>query len=194
MADLDDLYQQIPTAELATRLGADEGEVDKAVHTLVPVLLSGLQRRSQDPEHASRIESAASGHAARGLLDAGGGPTLDQVDENDGHQAVSTLFGGKDTDEVASALAVGGAGNSDLLKQLLPVVLPIVLAYIGKQLGSGNAQETGAQKGSGGLGDILGSILGGGNDKGLGGILGNVLSGKGGGLGELLGGLLGGRK
>ncbi|OBK17982.1 DUF937 domain-containing protein [Mycobacterium asiaticum] len=195
MADLDDLYQQIPTAELATRLGADQGEVDKAVHTLVPVLLSGLQHGSQDPEHASRIESAASGHAARGLLDAGGGgPTLDQVDENDGHQAVSTLFGGKDTDEVASALAGGGAGNSDLLKQLLPVVLPIVLAYIGKQLGSGNTQETGAQKGSGGLGDILGSILGGGNDKGLGGILGNVLSGKGGGLGDILGGLLGGRK
>ena len=64
---------QIPTSEIAAKLGADEGEVDKAVQTLVPVLLSGLQHNSQDPEHASKIESAASGHAARGLLDAGGG-------------------------------------------------------------------------------------------------------------------------
>jgi hypothetical protein len=197
MAGLDDLYQQIPTSEIAAKLGADEGEVDKAVQTLVPVLLSGLQHNSQDPEHASKIESAANGHAASGLLDAGGG--VDQVDENDGHQAVATLFGGKDTDEVASALASGGAGNSDLLKQLLPIVLPIVLAYIGKQLGSGGgAQDTGAsqQKSSGGgLGDILGSILGGGgHDKSLGGILGSVLGGNGGGLGDILGGLLGGKK
>jgi hypothetical protein len=73
------------------------------------------------------------------------------------------------------------------------------LAYIGKQLGSGGAaQDTGAsrQKSSGGgLGDILGSILGGGgHDKSLGGILGSVLGGKGGGLGDILGGLLGGKK
>jgi hypothetical protein len=194
MAGLDDLYAQIPTSDIASKLGADQGEVDKAVHTLVPVLLSGLQHNSQDPEHASKIEDAASGHAARGLLDAGGG--VDHVDEQDGHQAVATLFGGKDTNEVAAALAGGGAGNSDLLKQLLPIVLPIVLAYIGKQLNSGGPAEAPAaqQRGSGGgLGDILGSILGG-NDKSLGGILGSVLGGKGGGLGDILGGLLGGKK
>jgi len=195
MAGLDDLYAQIPTSDIASKLGADQGEVDKAVHTLVPVLLSGLQHTSQDPEHASRIEDAASGHAARGLLDAGGG--VDQVDEQDGHQAVATLFGGKDTDEVAAALAGGGAGNSDLLKQLLPVILPIVLAYIGKQLNSGAPAEAPASQqrsSGGGLGDILGSILGGGNDKSLGGILGSVLGNKGGGLGDILGGLLGGKK
>ena len=196
MAELDDLYAQIPTSDIAAKLDADQGEVEKAVHTLVPVLLSGLQHNSQDPEHASKIESAANGHAARGLLDAGGG--VDQVDEEDGHQAVATLFGGKDTDQVAAALSSGGAGNRDLLKQLLPVVLPIVLAYIGKQLGSGDgaAETTASQQrtSGGGLGDILGSILGGGNDKSLGGILGSVLGSKGGGLGDILGGLLGGKK
>ena len=162
MAGLDDLYAQIPTSEIASRLGADQGEVDSALHTLVPVLLSGIQHNSQDPEHASKIESAASSNAARGLLDAGGG--VDQVDESDGHQAVAALFGGNDTDQVAAALAQGGAGNSDLLKRLLPVVLPIVLAYIGKQLSPGGGQTTTAQSreeaSGGGLGDILGSILG----------------------------------
>ncbi|MCV7412072.1 hypothetical protein AWC05_13805 [Mycobacterium florentinum] len=176
MAGLDDLYAQIPTADIASRLGADEGEVDAAVHTLVPALLSGLHQNSQDPEHAARIESAAT------------------AADSDGHQAVATLFGGSDADQVASALAGGGAGNSDLLKQLLPVVLPIVLAYIGKQLSGGSAPQT-TQAQSGGLGEVLGSILSGSSgDKSLGGILGSVLSGKGGGLGDILGGLLGGKK
>ncbi len=194
MAGLDDLYAHIPASEIANKLGANEGEVEDAVHTLVPALLAGLQQNSQDPEHASRIESAASGQAARGLLDAGGG--LGRVDESDGHQAVATLFGGSDADQIASALAKGGAGNSDLLKQLMPILLPIVLAYIGKQLGSGggSGQHRQEEAPGGGLGEILGSILGGSGDKSLGGILGKVLGGKGGGLGDILGGLLRGGK
>ena len=196
MAGLDDLYAQIPTSDIASKLGADEGEVNSAIHTLVPVLLGGLQHNSEDPEHASKIESAAS--SARGLLDAGGG--VDQVDESHGHQAVASLFGGNDTDQVAAALAGGGAGNRDLIKQLLPIVLPIVLAYIGKQLTSGGAGQTSTAQqkeevSGGGLGEVLGSILGGSSgDKSLGGVLGSVLGGKGGPLGEILGGLLGGRK
>lgn len=197
MAGLDDLYAQISTVDIASKLGADKDEVDSAVHTLVPVLVSGLQHNSQDPEQADKIEVAASGQAVRGLLDVGGG--VDQVDESDGRQAVATLFGGTDTDQVASVLADGGAGNGELLKRLLPVLLPIVLAYIGKQLGSGGGepQMTAVQQdgAGGGLGEVLGSILGGGSgDTSLGGILGSVLGGKGGGLGDVLGGLLGGKK
>jgi hypothetical protein len=194
MPGLDDLYAQIPTSEIANMLGADKGDVDNAIQSLVPVLLGGLQHNSQDPEHASRIESAANSQAARGLLDAGGG--VEQVDESDGHQAVAALFGGNDTDQVAAALARGGVGNSDLLKRLLPVVLPLVLAYVGKQLSSGGAAaQQGQASGGGGLGDVLGSILGGGSgDKSLGGILGSVLGGKGGALGDILGGLLGGKR
>lgn len=198
MAGLDDLYAQIPTSEIANKLGADQTQVENAIHTLVPVLLGGLHQNSQDPESASKIESAASDHAASGLLDAGGG--VDQVKEGDGHQAVATLFGGNDTDQVAAALSSGGAGDSTLLKQLLPVLVPIVLAYVGKQL-TGGSQNSAPQKqeasaGGGGLGDVLGSILGGGsgNNNPLGSILGNVLGGKGGGLGDILGGLLGGKK
>jgi hypothetical protein len=181
MAGLDDLYAQIPTSEIANKLGANEGEVDNAIRTLVPALLSGLHQNSEDPEHADKIETMASGHAEGG--------------ESDGHQAVATLFGGSDADQVASALAQGGAGNSDLLKKLLPVLIPIVLAYIGNQLKSGGGAAQKEEASGGGLGDVLGSILAGGSgDKGLGGVLGSVLSGKGGALGDILGGLLGGKK
>lgn len=208
MAGLDDLLNQIPTQEIAAKLGADEGEVNSAVQQLVPLLVGSLQHNAQDPEHAATIETDAADQAASGLLD--GGVSVDQVNQDQGGEAISRIFGGNDTNQVAAALAGGGAGNSGLIQQLLPILAPIVLAYIGKQLTGGQAPAQ-AQAGGGGLGDVLGNILGGalggGNSGGgnnpLGGILGNVLGGALGGgsgnagsnpLGEILGGLLGGRK
>ena len=180
--------------------------MNSAIHTLVPLLVGGLQQNARDPGHASNIENAASTHAASGLLD--GGVSVDQVDEADGSKAVAKIFGGNDTGQVAAALSGGGAGNGDLIKKLLPILAPIVLAYIGKQLTKGSAPATPAEPqaqsaGGGGLGEILGSILsgaggggGGGNNNPLGTILGSVLGGGqgGGGLGDILGGLLGGKK
>ncbi|BBY53068.1 DUF937 domain-containing protein [Mycobacterium koreense] len=192
MAGLDDLFAQIPTQQIAAKLGADEGEVNTAIQTLVPVLVGGLQQNAQDTDHASEIENAATSHAARGLLDAG--VSVDQVDENDGQKAIAKIFGGNGADEVAAALAGGGAGNNELMQKLLPILAPIVLAYIGKQLGGKTEAEP--QSSSGGLGEVLGSILGGGgNNNALGSILGSVLGdNKGGVLGNILGGLLGGKK
>jgi len=201
MADLDELFNQIPTQEIANKLGVDEGEVDTAIKTLVPVLVGGIQQNVQaDHIDSSALESAVAQQGAGGLLD--GGVSVDQVDEAEGQKQIAKIFGGNDTSQVASALAGGGAGNSDLLKKLLPILAPIVLAYIGKQLTKSFAPaEPQAQStGGGGLGDVLGSILGGSSGSGggnspLGSILGSVLGGnQGGALGDILGGLLGGKK
>ena len=204
MADLNELYSEIPTEQIASKLGVDAGEVNNAIKTLVPVLVGGLQHNAQDSDQASKIESAADKHAASGLLD--GGVTVDDVDEKEGNKEISRIFGGNDTDQVASALAGGGIANSDLLKKLLPIITPIVLAYIGKKLTERNAPATTPatapeqQSSGGGLGDVLGSILGGGSSGGggnnpLGSVLGSVLGGnQGNAIGEILGGLLGGKK
>lgn len=202
MAGLDELFNQIPTQQIAKQLGADEGEVNNAIRTLVPALVGGLQHNvAADDIDSSALEADVDSQGASGLLD--GGVSVDQVDRQQGDQIVSKIFNGNDSGAVASALADGGAGNSGLLKQLLPILAPIVLAYIGRQLAGGGAAapaEQPQQQGSGGgLGDILGSILGGGGGAGnnpLGGILGGVLGGGqgGGGLGDILGGLLGGKK
>jgi hypothetical protein len=203
MPGLDDLFAEIPVQDIASKIGADEGEVNNAIRTLVPALVGGLQQNVQaDHIDSSELESTVAQQGASGLLD--GGVSVDQVDAKEGDQFVSRIFGGNDSNAVASALAGGGAGNSDLIKKLLPILAPIVLAYIGKQLTKGSAPaETQAQAApaGGGLGDILGSILGGagggggGGNNPLGSILGSVLGGnKGGALGDILGGLLGGKK
>src|SRR5277367_2618227 len=151
MSGLEDLFAQIPTSDIASKIGVDEAEVNKAVQLLVPVLVGGLHENAQDPDHASKIESAADNHAAS-----------------------------------------GGGGNSDLLKQLLPILAPIVLAYIGKQLTGKSGAPANEAASGGALNDVLGSILGGmGGNKSLGTVLGNVLGSK---AGDILGGLFGGKK
>jgi hypothetical protein len=199
MAGLDDLFAEIRVQDIASKIGAPEGEVNNAIHTLVPALVGGLQQNVQaDDIDSSKLESDVARQGASGLLD--GGVSVDQVDAKQGDQFVARIFGGNDSNAVASALAGGGAGNSDLLKKLLPILTPIVLAYIGKQLTKSHAPaDTQAQAAPGG--DILGSILGGagggggGGNNPLGSILGSVLGGnQGGALGDILGGLLGGKK
>ncbi|MBP1821917.1 DUF937 domain-containing protein [Mycobacterium sp. OAE908] len=199
MADLDELFNQIPTQEIAAKLGVDEGEVNSAVKTLVPALVGGIQHNvAADDIDSTKLESEVAQQGQSGLLD--GGVNVDQVDSNQGERYISRIFGGNDSNAVASALAGGGAGNSDLIKKLLPILAPIVLAYIGKQLTKNSTPaEPQAQSSGGGLGDVLGGILGGagggGGDNPLGSILGSVLGGKqGGALGDILGGLLGGKK
>jgi hypothetical protein len=206
MAGLDDLMNQIPVADIASKLGADQGEVTQAIQTLVPTLLGTLQENVQaDDIDSTHLESAVVAEGESDLLD--GGVNVDQLDENQGNQLVASLFGGNDTNQVASALAGGGAPGGDLIKRLLPMLAPIVLAYVGKQFsqrqaGAG-AQAQAAPGGGGGIGDVLGSILGGaaggGANNPLGSILGSVLGGgqaggQGGALGSILGGLLRGGK
>ncbi|WP_293310043.1 DUF937 domain-containing protein [Mycolicibacterium sp.] len=200
MAGLDDLYNQIPVADIASKLGVDQGEVNQAIQTLVPTLLGTLQENVQaDDIDSAHLESVVVAEGESDLLT--GGVNVDQLDEGQGNQMIASLFGGNDTNQVASALSGAGAGGGDLIKRLLPMLAPIVLAYVGKQFSQKNAGAQ-AQASGGGIGDILGSILGGAAGGGgaaannpLGSILGSVLGGgQGGALGNILGGLLRGGK
>ena len=59
MAGLDDLFAQIPVQDIASKLGADQGEVDNAIKTLVPALVGGLAQNVQsDDIDSSKLESA----------------------------------------------------------------------------------------------------------------------------------------
>ena len=200
MAGLDDLFNQIPVADIAAKLGADQGEVSQAIQTLVPTLLGTLQENVQaDDIDSTHLESAVVAEGESDLLT--GGVNVDQIDQGQGNQLIASLFGGNDTNQVASALSGAGAGGGDLIKRLLPMLAPIVLAYVGKQFSQKNAGAGAqAQASGGGMGDILGSILGGAGGGGaannpLGSILGSVLGGnQGGAIGNSLGGLLRGGK
>jgi len=198
MAGLDDLFNQIPVAGIANKLGADQGEVSQAIQTLVPTLLGSLQENVQASDiDSTHLESAVVAEGQSDLLT--GGVNVDQLDEGQGNQLIASLFGGNDTNQVASALSGAGAGGGDLIKRLLPMLAPIVLAYVGKQFAQKNSGAQAQAAPSGGIGDVLGGLLGGGaaggGNNALGSILGGVLGGnQGGAIGNILGGLLRGGK
>ena len=90
MAGLDELFAQIPTQEIASKLGVDEGEVNSAIKTLVPALVGGVAENVQANEiDSSELESAVAQQGASGLLD--GGVSVDQVDAKQGDQFVARI-------------------------------------------------------------------------------------------------------
>jgi len=168
MSAIDEIMQQIPLSQLASRLGTDEQTAGAAAQQAIPALLSGLHANAQDPAGAASLEGALGNHSS-GLID--GGVDLDQVNADDGQKIVGNIFGGH-SDGVAQTLAgnLGGGDQSDLVRRLLPLLAPIVMSYLARQMGGG-----------GGAGGLLGSLLGG-----------AAGGAGGGGIQNLLGGMLGG--
>src|SRR3546814_17532480 len=109
MASLDELFAKIPVQDIAAKLGADQGEVNNAIRTLVPALVGGLQANvAADDIDSTDLEAAVGSQAASGLLD--GGVQVAAVAAGEGEQLVANLFGGNDSNADAPALARPGAG------------------------------------------------------------------------------------
>ena len=187
MADLRELYDQIPIDEIADQLGVDRDTAETAVHQVVPGLVRGMKANADHPEREKSLRNAVRhdrGPVKRKVAD---------IDTDDGEKIVRNIFGPR-KDEVTEKLAAsaaektGGGVTQDLIGKLLPIIAPIVLAWLAQKfMGGGTEQSGGGSQSSsgGGLGDLLGGLLGGGSGGG---------TSSGGGLGDLLGGLLGGGK
>ncbi|GAC85662.1 hypothetical protein GP2_038_00380 [Gordonia paraffinivorans NBRC 108238] len=206
MSDIDDLLSRLPYGSLATQLGVDEDSARAAARQAVPALLAGLQTQTTDEEAAQKLVGALAQHdndLATGEID------VDQVDTADGSKIVAHIFGDK-TPEVAGAVSnqvPAAAVDPGVVQKLLPILAPIVLSYLTKKVLGGAGGGAPTQAGSGGLGDLLGTVLGGGKGGGAAGERGDLLGGmlggaagsgakQGGGdlLGGILGSILGGKK
>ncbi|KNX36930.1 DUF937 domain-containing protein [Luteipulveratus halotolerans] len=201
MSAVEDILAQVPINQLAQQVGADEQATRGAVEQAVPALLSGMQANAQDEGGAASLTEALGQHQ-------GGIPAPDQVDPAEGDTIVNHVFGANRDAVVNQLGGIGGAGGNDLIKKLLPILAPIVLSYLSNKILKGGTaggqqpapqtptpapQQTPApqdqqapapQQGGGGLGDILGDLIGGGQQGGgqsgaggLGGILGDLLGG-----------------
>ncbi|MBK8757800.1 MAG: DUF937 domain-containing protein [Actinomycetales bacterium] len=149
MSEIDQLLAQIPIEQLAEQLGVDEAQAQEATRAALPALLGGLQANVADPAGALSLGQALQQHD--GSLFGDDVADLGGIDTADGQKIVANIFG-DNTDQVIQQLGgVSGRGGSSLISKLLPILAPIVLAYLSKKL-----QQ------SGGLGDILGQVLGGG--------------------------------
>ena len=182
-------------AAIGRQFGLDPQQTQAAFEALAPVVAAGMRRSTGNEGGLSDLIGALSGGThARYAEDTSalGSPQA----TGDGNAILGQIFGTKEVSRgVAQQVSASTGIGSDILKKMLPVIAAMIMGQLAKSAGGG------ASQGGGGLGDILGQVLGGGQGGpaqggGLGDILGQVLgggqSGGSGGLGDILGQVLGG--
>lgn len=198
----EDILKLVPVEDIAAKFGVSTDEARAAVEQGGAALLSGLAKNAESAEGSAAIQKALGKHETFT-----GAHKVDEIDTSDGGKIVHHVFDGKE-DEVAEKLTASDKTAGIDFGKLLPILAPIVMGLIA----NGTKTKSGATEASGGgIGDLLGGLLGGGNTDtksssggGLGDILGGIggmlgggkNTGSGGGIdiGGLLGGLLGGKK
>ena len=164
---LTDILAQVGGLQsMARELGISERDAALGAEALVPAILGGFKRQTQ--AQPTGLEGLG------GILgQLGGGGLLDDVlapqptDVRRGDDVLGQFFGSRD---VSRNVARGAASQSGLdpalLKKMLPILAMLVAGYMAKQQGGGVSGGGYAPRptpsGGGGLGDLLGSVLGGG--------------------------------
>ncbi|WP_175986851.1 DUF937 domain-containing protein [Microbacterium tenebrionis] len=189
---LDDILKQVPIDDIAAKLGVSPAEASKAVEQGGAVLLSGLAKNAQTEEGSAAIQSALRRHEGATSVQ-----KVDDVDQTDGGKIVKHVLG-DDAEQVAAKLNSSDKTPGIDFGKLLPILAPIIMGLIANKNKSADGSS------GGGLSDIIGGLLGGGNAGGassggglgdiLGGVLGGGSSSGAGGVGDILGGLFGGKK
>lgn len=159
MYDYTELLSTLPIDQLAAQVGENPADVENAVRNALPALLMGMGANAQDPAGEASLLSALGQHDPSLVA---GGVDLSRVDTEDGRKITHHIFGSNE-DQVINQLGGLGGGNA-LIQKLLPMLAPIVMAWLaGKLMGRDQGQGGQAPRsGGGGLGDILGQVLGGG--------------------------------
>jgi hypothetical protein len=152
MAGLDDLYAQIPVADIAAKLGAEQSEVEGAIRTLVPTLVGGVQANVEaDDIDSADLEAAVGSQAASGLLD--GGVKVDDVDPAAGNRSSPTSSAA--TTATRWPRAAAAAGNGYYQEAAAD---PGSIVWLHRKQFSAAARRAPRQRRGGGLGDVPATI------------------------------------
>lgn len=185
---------------VAAQLGMNEKDAANAVNIAIPAILAGMSRNAQSPQGATSLNNALESKHDGSLLDnlAGMLQGNSSALQQDGDGILGHIFGSQKP-AVEQGISQKTGISMQKIGPLLAILAPIVMAYLGKQKRQTNT-------GAGGLGDLLGGLLGGGQTQaqpqqrqsggGLMDMLGGMLDKNNDGniVDDLLGGFLGGRK
>lgn len=170
---LDDILKMVPIDDIAEKFGVSSTEAAAAVERAGGTLLGGLAKNAQSDEGSAAIERALKKHEGTSAAS-----KVDEIDVADGDKIVRHILG-EEKGEVADRLSASQSGGGIDFGKLLPILAPIVMGLIANR---NKDKSTEAQKDSGGgLGDLLGGLLGGGDSSTGGGFdVGSIISGIGG--------------
>jgi hypothetical protein len=167
---------------MAQELNVPESQVASGAEALLPALLGGFKKQAQ--------AQPAGLDGLGGLLgQLGGGGLLDQVlapqptDVGQGNDVLGQIFGSKDVSRTVAQNAAAQSGlDPSLLKKMLPLLAMLVTGFMAKQQDASAVAPSSmpsmpsmpslpSMPAGGGLGDLMGSLLGGGGAANAGGAM-----------------------
>ena len=154
----DILSQMGGIQSVARELGVSDAQATAGAAALLPAILGGFKRQTQaQPTGLEGLAGMLGGLGGGGLLDDVLSPQPTNVSRGD--DVLGQIFGSRDVSRTVAQNASTQTGlDPALLKKMLPILAMLVAGYMAKQ-GQGSAAP---QAGGGGLGDLLGGMLGGG--------------------------------
>jgi len=141
------------------QMGLDSKSTTSALSTAMPLILGALKNNSNSAEGSAQLLGALNSPAHSGgarldnMSSILGGDSIDQDVLDDGANILGHVFGGQESN-AANALSKSSGLDMNSAMNMLKVAAPFIMSYLGKQTKDNNVSE------SGGLGDMLGSLLG----------------------------------
>jgi hypothetical protein len=154
----DILNQMGGIQSVARELGVSDAQATAGAAALLPAILGGFKRQTQaQPTGLEGLAGMLGGLGGGGLLDDVLSPQPTNVSRGD--DVPGQIFGSRDVSRTVAQNASTQTGlDPALLKKMLPILAMLAAGYMAKQ---GHASAS-PQASGGGLGDLLGGMLGGG--------------------------------
>ncbi|MEO8235582.1 MAG: DUF937 domain-containing protein [Flavobacterium sp.] len=155
-----DLGKQIISG-VSEKAGTSEGETSSVLSSVLPSLVGGMMNNASTPEGQSGLLGALLGGKHDGsILDNLSG-FLGGDDHSDGANILGHVLGGNQ-ESIQNQVSENTGVSSDKIAMIMKIAAPILMGYLAKQAQGSGLNNSGTTANGGGLTDILGGLLGGG--------------------------------
>jgi hypothetical protein len=173
--------------DISRRIGSDPGQTKQAIDAALPLLLAALGKEAADPQRSVGLQQAIREDHDGSVIDNLGAYLSGQMSGRavNGEGIVNHVLGDR-REPAVQALSTKSGLDFGAIASLLPLLAPIVMGMLGKKERTGGLSLDSITDALGrdtkraadeqpDLGDLLGSVLGGGSGQAQGGGIGDVL-------------------
>ncbi|WP_300565603.1 DUF937 domain-containing protein [Flavobacterium sp.] len=158
-----DLGKQIISG-VGQQVGTTEEETSSVLSSALPELVGGMQNNAATPDGQNGLLGALLGGKHDGsILDNLSG-FINGGDHSDGGSILGHVLG-DNQENVQNQVSQNTGVSSDKVAMIMKIAAPILMGYLAKKAMNNGLNNDGTSANGGGLSDILGGLLGGGQQQ-----------------------------